>query len=200
MDLSTLKRDYIEAVYRTKAFMIKKEPFDLQSGGKSHLYLNHRHFLVQQAYLDLVARTYLKLLEGNAKDYKLCAVDSTMSPVIVGAMSLISGKDMVIVKSKKAEHGTKEDLYGEFSGEIVIIDDMSSTGGTLLEAARKIREKGATTRYGVVSACRDQTAHRNLAKEGIRLLNITFFKEIIDELKPSLSPGEQEIVLTEFPE
>ena len=199
MDLGTLKRNYIEAVYRTKAFLIKEESFDLQSGGKSHLYLNHRNFLACREYLELVARTYLKLLEGKVDRYKLCAVDSTMSPVIVGAMSLLSGKDLVIVKSKKAEHGTKDDLYGDISGEIVIIDDMSSTGGTLLGAARKIREKEASVRYAVVSTCRDQAAHRNLAREGIELLNITFFEEIIKHLMPALTPQEKDLARREYP-
>lgn len=115
-------------------------------------------------------------------------------------MSVLGKKDMVVVKTKKSEHGVKEDIYGRIAGEGVMIDDMSSTGGTLLEGARKIREKGGIVRYAVVSACRDHTAHENLAREEIELLNIAHFKEIIDSLEPRLSSRERELARMEYPE
>jgi orotate phosphoribosyltransferase len=199
-DLNELKQEYIEAVYKTEAFMIKEEPFDLQSGGKSHIYLNHRIFLSRYNYIDLIARIYLKLLAPLVKHYRLCAVDSVMSPILVGAMSVLDKKDIVVVKSKKSEHGMKDDIYGRIADEIVVVDDLSSTGKTLLEAARKIREKGGLVRYAVVSACRDQRAHENLSKEKLELLSITSFREIIDYLNPRLNPREKELVSGEFPE
>jgi orotate phosphoribosyltransferase len=199
-DLNALKKEYIEAVYKTEALMIKEEPFDLQSGGKSHIYLNHRMFLSRYNYIELIARIYLELLAPFVKHYRLCAVDSVMSPILVGAMSVLDKKDIVVVKSKKSEHGMKDDIYGRIAGEVVVVDDMSSTGGTLLEAARKIREKGGLVRYAVVSACRDQRAHENLSKEKLELLSIASFREIIDYLNPRLNPREKELVSGEFPE
>lgn len=84
MELEKLKRDYMEAVYKTEALMIKEEPFDLQSGRKSHIYLNHRNFLSHYNYLELIARAYLRLLEPLVRHYRLCAVDSVMSPSLSG--------------------------------------------------------------------------------------------------------------------
>jgi orotate phosphoribosyltransferase len=199
-DFDAMKHEYIEAVYKTEALMIKEEPFDLHSGGRSHIYLNHRIFLSRYNYIELIARIYLRLLAPVVKHYRLCAVDSVMSPILVGAMSVLDKKDIVVVKSKKSEHGVKEDIYGRIAGEVVVVDDMSSTGDTLLEAARKIREKGGLVRYAVVSACRDQRAHENLSKEKLELLSITSFKEIIDYLRPHLNPRENELAREEFPE
>ena len=199
-ELDELKHEYIEALYKTEALMIKEEPFDLHSGGRSHIYLNHRIFLSRYNYIELIARIYLKLLAPVVKHYRLCAVDSVMSPILVGAMSVLDKKDIVVVKSKKSEHGVKEDIYGRIAGEVVVVDDMSSTGDTLLEAARKIREKGGLVRYAVVSACRDQRAHENLSKEKLELLSITSFREIIDYLRPHLNPRENELAREEFPE
>ncbi len=193
-----LKQQYIEAIYKTKALMIKEEQFDLKSGGKSHIYLNHRNFLSNHKYLELIAKIYLKLLEDKVKDYKLCVLDSVMSPIISSVMSVLNKKDIVVVKDKKLEHGTKQDIYGEITGEVVIIDDMTSTAGMVIRAAKKIREKGGIVRYAIVSACRDETAKENLRKEGIELLNIASFKEIIDMLKPHLSDKEKEIVQKEY--
>ncbi len=199
-DLETLKREYIEAVYKTEALMIKEEPFDLQSGKRSHIYLNHRIFLSRYNYIELIARIYVRLLTPVVKHHQLGAVDSVMSPILVGAMSVLDKRDIVVVKSKKSERGLKDDIYGRIAGEVVLIDDMSSTGSTLLEGARKIREKGGLVRYAVVSACRDQVAQENLAKEKIELLHITNFREIISHLKPKLSPRERSLISEEFPD
>ena len=199
-DLDKLKQEYIEALHKTEALMIKEEPFDLHSGGKSHIYLNHRMFLSRYNYIELIARIYLRLLASVVKQYRVCAVDSVMSPILVGAMSVLDKKDIVVVKSMKSEHGVREDIYGRIAGEIVVVDDMSSTGDTLLEAARKIRDKGGLVRYAVVSACRDQRAHENLSRVKLELLSITNFREIMDYLKPRLNTREKELVEREFPE
>ncbi|MBW2989316.1 hypothetical protein KY358_03290 [Candidatus Woesearchaeota archaeon] len=195
MGISELKQDYVDAVYETRALMIKEQPFDLKSGGKSHIYLNHRNLLSDSKNLRLIAELYNELIKCRVEEYKLCAVDSVMSPIIVGAMSILSGKDIIAVKSKKLEHGTKEDIYGDTSGEVVVIDDMTSSGSTILSAAKKLKEKKASVRYAVVSACRDDKAKENLEKEGIQLLSIASFREIIGMLKGKL--GEKELRLAE---
>lgn len=59
MDFDTLKSQYIAGIYQTKALLIKEQPFTLQSGKKSHVYLNHRDFLSTHAYLTLVQITSL---------------------------------------------------------------------------------------------------------------------------------------------
>ena len=200
MNLETLKNQYIKAIYEAKALMISETPLTLASGGKSHVYVNHRNFLPHHQHLELIARIYLKLLEPQVKEYRLGVVDSTMSPILVGAMCALGRRDVVIVKVKKTEHGTKEETFGDISGEVVLVDDMTSTGSTLLEAAPPLRNRGGRIRYAVVSACRDETAQVNLAREGVQLLSIATFKEIITTLRPKLNSREKEWVSKEFPE
>jgi orotate phosphoribosyltransferase len=200
MSLEILRNQYIEAIYEAKALMISEIPLTLASRGKSHVYVNHRNFLPHHQHLELIARIYLKLLEPHVQEYKLGVVDSTMSPILAGAMSALDKRDIVLIKIKKTEHGTKEETFGDISGEVVLVDDMTSTGSTLLEAAPPLRNRGGCIRYAVVSACRDETAQVNLAKEGIQLLRIADFREIITLLQPKLNAREKELVLKEFPE
>ena len=200
MSLEILKRQYIDAIYEAKTLMVSETPLTLASGGKSHVYLNHRNFLPFHQHLDLIARIYLKLIEPHVQKYKLGVVNSTMSPILVGAMSALGKRDVVIVKIKKTEHGTKEETFGDIAGEVILIDDMTSTGSTLFEAAPPLRSRGAVVRYAVVSACRDETAEVNLGREGIQLLNIATFKEIIAVLRPRLNSKEKEWASREYPE
>jgi len=195
MELEQLKKQYINAIYETKALMIKDKQFELRQGGKSHIYLNHRKFITKPEYLKLIAELYLKLIPS--KDFKIACVDSVMSPIIAGAMSAISGKEIIVIKEEELGHGTQEDVYGELTGEVIIVDDMTTSGTLLVNATKKIRKNNAAVKYAVVSACRDKTAENKLKDLGVKLLYITNFQEIIRELFHNLTEKEQELVKKE---
>lgn len=194
MPLKNLKQDYIEGIYKSKALLIKEQAFTLQSGKKSHIYLNHRNFLSQCHYLDLVTNIYYQLAKEIDDEFVLGAVDSIMSPILVGAMCAMYKKNYVVVKKMPLKHGTQEYIYGKMQSNTVLIDDMTSTGDTLLDAAGKIRLKGGKVEYAIISAYRENTAIHNLKSQGIKLLSIASFEEIIDYLKPSFSPIELRII------
>ncbi len=194
MQLAQLKTDYINGIYQTKALLIKEQAFTLQSGKKSHLYLNHRDFLSQHVYLTLIANIYHLLAAEIENNYVLGVVDSVMSPIIVGAMSTLYQRDYVVVKKAPLTHGTQADIYGAVKNPVLLIDDMTSTGGTLIEAADKIRMAGGSVDYAIISAYRDLTAIENLAKHQIKLLSIASFDEIIAQLHDTLTPAEKALV------
>ncbi|SEG40765.1 orotate phosphoribosyltransferase [Legionella quinlivanii DSM 21216] len=198
MNLDHLKAQYFDGIYQTKAFLIKEEPFTLQSGKKSHLYLNHRNFLSQSNYLTLIANIYNELAKEIEHDFQLGAVDSVMSPIIVGAMSTIFNKDYIVIRSEPLKHGTQEYIYGDIKKPIVLIDDMTSTGGTLIDAAEKIRSKGGVIQHAIISAYRDSTAINNLKENGIKPFCIAGFNEILSYLDPILSEKEKQIIQSEI--
>ena len=194
MNLEQLKIHYIEGIYRTKSLLIQENCFTLQSGKKSHIYLNHRYFLSNSGYLSLVATLYHELTRNLSSNYVLGAVESIMSPVIVGAMSVLFQKDFVAIQKKPMTHGTQATIYGDIKNEVLLVDDMTSTGDTLIEAALKIRANGGAVNYAVISAYREETALYNLQSHAITPLSIASFAEIITQLFPTLTSREQAIV------
>lgn len=200
MSLDALKQQYVHAIYQQKAFIISPDYINLHHGGKSHLYLNHREFLSKYKYLELIIRIYIDLIPKNLKDFKLGTVDSVMSPVLAGMLAAKMKKDTVVVKEQKLTHGTEEQIYGDCSGEIVLIDDVTSTGSILINAARILRKKGASVRHVFISACRDMSAVENLKKENITAHYIATYEEIIRIIWPRLSKDEKKTVKSEIKE
>ena len=198
MNLDLLKTQYFDGIYQTKSFLIKNTPFTLQSGKTSHLYLNHRNFLSQNKYLTLIANIYYELTKQLDYDFQLGAVDSVTSPIIVGAMCAMFNKNYVVIKSEPLKHGTQEYIYGNIQQPVVLIDDMTSTGGTLIDAAKKIRSKGGAVQHAIISAFRDNTAINNLKSNGIELFSIAGFNEILSHLTPILTEEEKQIVQNEL--
>lgn len=193
-NLEELKALYVEGIYQTKALLIREKPILLQSGKRSHIYLNHRHFLSNHSYLTLVARIYHRLSQSIDEEFILGAVESITSPVIVGAMSAQAQLDYVIVRRSPLSHGTQESIYGKLTKPVLLIDDMTSTGGTLIEAAENIRAHGGRVRGALISAYRDDTALANLREKDITLQSIVSFTEIMERLLPLLTDQEREIV------
>jgi orotate phosphoribosyltransferase len=110
-----------------------------------------------------------------------------MSPVITGILAIELKKDILIIKEKKLDHGLENIIYGNINGEVILIDDVSSTGTILVNAAIELRKNGAIVRYALLSACRDNTALDNLKKANIKPLYIATYEEIINELWDSLT-------------
>lgn len=198
--LEELKNEYINAIFAEEAFLVKEESFKLHHGGESHLYLNHREFLSKYKYLDLLTNIYIELIPKDLEDFKLGAIDSQMSPVLCGLISAKLKKDIVIIKENKTEHGLEQKIYGDPKGEIVLIDDMTSTGTMPINAAKELRAKGATVNYLIVSACRDLSAVENTAKENIKTIYVATFEEIIRILWPKLSQPEKDTIQKEIKE
>jgi orotate phosphoribosyltransferase len=200
MTLEQLKGQYIEAIHKEKAFLVKEEPFTLHHGGESHFYLNHREFLSQYKYLDLLANIYVELIPKDLGDFKLGALDSQMSPVLCGLIAGKIKKDIVIVKENKTENGLEQKIYGDASGNIVLIDDMTTSGTLAINAAKALREQGVAVEYLIVSSCRDLTAVEKTEKENIKTLYVATFEEILKALWSKLSDSEKNTARKEIEE
>lgn len=193
-----IKKDYAESIYKEKALLIKSEPFDLRSGKKSHIYLNHREMLTKGKYLDLFSQWYFELITTHVKEFKLGCIDEVVSSLLAGAMAQKYQKDVVFTFTNPLWFGTKKDLYGEPFGDIVLIDDVTSSGSTLIEAAKKIRKRGGTVKYAVVAAVRDDRPKQTLAKVGIKLLYLITYKELVSLLERSLTFDEKQLIESEY--
>ena len=120
-----------------------------------------------------------------------------MSPIISGAISANNNVDIVVVKSEKLQHGMKNDIFGSLKNEIVIVDDMTSTGGTIIKAVNKIRAHGGVVRYCCVCAQRDSVANDSLREIGVNLIAIATFSEILVALEQQFSEKELMILKNE---
>lgn len=192
-----LKKHYIDAIYAQKAFLIRDELFTLHRGGTSHLFLSHSHFLSQYKNLKLLSELYASMIPSDVSDYSLAAVDSVMSPVVTGMLSLKLEKDVVVIKEKKLEHGLENQLYGKPQKEVILIDDVTSTGTILINAAELLRKDNVVVRYAILSACRDLQAIEKLKEAHITCLFIATYEEIITTLWPQLTESEKNCVRDE---
>lgn len=133
-------------------FLRPDEPFVWASGIKSPIYCDNRLILtapearneVEQAIADTVKREYpeAEVLMGTA----------TAGIAHAAIAAHLLGLPMGYVRSGNKDHGRQNRIEGRLDkGEkVVVVEDLISTGGSVLETVEALREAGAEV-LGVVS-------------------------------------------------
>lgn len=163
-------------------FLRPDEPFVWASGIKSPIYCDNRLILtapearneVEQAIADTVRREYPEAqgLMGTA----------TAGIAHAAIAAHLLGLPMGYVRSGAKDHGRQNRIEGKLTeGEkVVVIEDLISTGGSLIETVEALREAGADV-LGAVSIFTYgmEKGKQRLAEAKVRAVSLTDFDEIV---------------------
>lgn len=176
--------------------MIKLGRFKLSSGLDSPFYIDLRKLY---SYPDLTIKIVDSIVSRiQLNDIDIIAGLETAGIPLAAYMACRTGKPMVYVRKEKKNHGTGQLIEGEVSGRrILVVDDVVTTGSTLLRAIGNIMNAGGNPIRVIVLVDREQGAREKLTKMGIELYAFTTASQLFRELYEAniLSVGEyQEIV------
>lgn len=157
-------------------FLRPDEPFAWASGIKSPIYCDNRLILtapearneVEQAIADTVRREYpeAQVLMGTA----------TAGIAHAAIAAHLLGLPMGYVRSGSKDHGRRNQIEGKLTpGErVVVIEDLISTGGSVLDTVAALRAAGAEV-LGVISIFTYGMAkgRQRLAEAGVKCVSLT---------------------------
>ncbi len=154
---------------------IKFGKFTLSSGATSDFYVDVKSALLNPNFLKMVSKKAARYITGD----KVAAVELGAVPFGV-AVSMETGKNLIIVRKEKKEYGLEKMVEGELVyGEVItFVEDVTTTGSTILKAVTRLKEKAVRTDKVVVVVDRQEGAKENLEQEGIELLSLVNIKEI----------------------
>ena len=166
--------------------IIKFGSFTLASGKKSSYYIDLR---LVPSYPHQF-RTMIKYLQNNIVDsIGLSSFDSFVSVptgglVIASALAIETVKPLIYVRSKPKEYGTSKSVEGQIHEgmKVVMIDDVATTGGSIVNAIKSLKEASIVVEDTYVIVNRMEGADEALEKLGVKLHSITNVMQITQAL------------------
>jgi orotate phosphoribosyltransferase len=166
--------------------IIKFGDFTLASGKKSSYYVDLR---LVPSYPHQF-RTMIKYLQNNiAESVGLDSFDSLVSVptgglVIASALAIETVKPLIYVRSKPKDYGTSKSVEGQIHEgmKVVMIDDVATTGGSVVNAIKSLKEANITIEDAYVIVNRMEGADEALKELGVKLHSITNIIQITQTL------------------
>jgi orotate phosphoribosyltransferase len=166
--------------------LLKGAAIKLASGRTSNFYVNLKPTMLDPEGASLIADLMLAALRPLQADF-VGGMELGAVPLIAGAVqaSHQAGKPIpgFIVRKRVKEHGTRLPIEGLAGPDalrgkkVVILEDVTTTGGSLLQAAEAAREAGAKVTHAITVVDRLEGAEAALKAAGIRLLPLLTAKD-----------------------
>lgn len=175
-----------------------KKPFTWASGIKAPIYCDNRLTLsdvevrreAEDALADLIRETF-----------PTCEYIMGTATAGIGHAALVAermGLPMGFVRSAKKDHGKNKQVEGKLipGAKVVLIEDLFSTGGSSIAAAKALEEEGFDL-LGIVSiftyglpAC-----EKNFSEAGYKTASLTNFQELVDIALSRGDIGEEDVAV-----
>ena len=143
MDLrTTIAKDLLKI---RAVFFRPEQPFTWASGIKSPVYCDNRLTLTAPEVRTDVENGLKTLIEENYPDAEVLMGTSTAGIAHAAITAHLMGLPMGYVRSGAKDHGRQNQIEGrlEPGQKVVVVEDLISTGGSVIEVVDALREAGA---------------------------------------------------------
>ncbi|CAI2672181.1 Orotate phosphoribosyltransferase [Apilactobacillus kunkeei] len=174
------------------------EPFTWASGIKAPIYTDNRITISFPEVRTHIADGLAELIRNKFPEAKVIGGVATAgiphAAIVADKMDL----PMIYVRSKPKDHGRGKQMEGSIdeNAPIVLIDDLLSTGKSVLNAAQALKNEGYNV-IGVVAIFSYELpdSTKNFKEAGIEFDTLTNYSTIIEQAKAENSISDDELVV-----
>ena len=169
------REELIQAINDTS---VLRGEFTLRSGRKSNYYIDKYRFATRPDLLREVGR--LMAEHARALNVDRIAGAELGGVPLATAASLASERPFVLIRNQKKEYGTAKQMEGELkAGErVLLVEDVLTTGGQVLEAAKTLIDAGAKVVRIVAVIDRMEGARQNIESAGYEMAALVTTKDL----------------------
>ncbi len=149
---STARRIAEDLLSIRAVFFRPDEPFTWASGIKSPVYCDNRLILSAPDVRTEVETALMQTIRREYPDAEVLMGTSTAGIAHAAITAQMMGLPMGYVRSSSKDHGRQNQIEGrlEKGQKVVVVEDLISTGGSVLEVVNVLRKAGAEV-LGIVS-------------------------------------------------
>lgn len=145
---------------------IKFGKFKLSDGSLTDYYIDKYVFETSPALLGPIVEAIADRIE--TEDIDVIAGPALGAVPIVTAVSMHTGLEAAFIRKGEKLHGTQARIEGEINkgDRVLLIEDITTTGGTVLESAHIAEEVGGIVERIIVVVDRNEGAKERIEREG----------------------------------
>jgi orotate phosphoribosyltransferase len=177
------KRRLLEIV-RKKSLLTEGGPFKLASGGMTDYYLDMKPTMLDPEGASLIADIVFDMLGGIREVEAIGGLELGAVPIVTAVCARSFPQrpiDGFIVRKAPKDHGTARKIDGNFrnNSAVVLVEDVTTKGGSVMQAVEAVRARGATVTTIITIVDRLEGAEANLKKEGLALLPVFTARDLL---------------------
>ena len=163
-------------------FLRPEEPFTWASGIKSPIYCDNRLTLTSPQVRDDIENSLAKTIKKEYPDAEVLMGTSTAGIAHAAITAHILGLPMGYVRGGAKGHGRGNQIEGKLEAgqKVVVVEDLISTGGSVIEVVNALRDAGAEV-LGIVSIFTYgmKKSIDRLNSSNIKNVSLTDFDEVV---------------------
>jgi orotate phosphoribosyltransferase len=179
--LSRLKQLLLEYSYQEKEVR-------LASGRLSNFYFDGKQTSLHPEGATLIGQAMYELIQKNFPEVRAVGGPTLGADPIATAIAIASfqqGRPLYsfIVRKEPKGHGTMNWIEGakhlEAGMKVVLVEDVITTGGSILKACQRVKEAGLNPLGVLVLVDREEGGREALEKEGLKVLSLFTKSELL---------------------
>lgn len=199
INLNTIEKNIAKDLLAIEAvFLSPNEPFTWASGLKSPIYCDNRITMSYPKVRKAIAQGLAEKIKQVFPDVEVIAGTATAGIPHAAWVAEILDLPMVYIRSKAKDHGKGNQIEGRiFEGQkMVVIEDLISTGQSVLEAMEAAKREGANV-LGVAAIFTYElpAGEENFAKAELPLFTLTNYSVLIETALAEKYIDEAELAL-----
>ena len=163
-------------------FLRPEDPFTWASGIKSPIYCDNRLTLTAPAVRNDVENALAEVIKKECPEVEVLMGTSTAGIAHAAITAHLLDLPMGYIRSGNKDHGRQNRIEGKLEAgqKVVIVEDLISTGGSVIEVADALRDAGADV-LGIVSIFTYgmKKGLDRLAEKDLRNVSLTDFDTIV---------------------
>ena len=163
-------------------FLRPEEPFTWASGIKSPIYCDNRLTLTAPEVRDQVENGLMEIIRREYPDVEVLMGTSTAGIAHAAIVAHMMHLPMGYVRDGNKDHGRQNRIEGklEKGQKVVVVEDLISTGGSVIDVVEALREAGAEV-LGIASIFTYgmQKGLDRLAAAGVKNVSLSNFDVLV---------------------
>ena len=187
-----------EHLLQIKAIKLNpNEPFNWASGWKSPIYCDNRITLSYTSVRVFLKQEIAKIVELEYGKPDVIAGVATGAIAIGVLVAQELGVPFIYVRPEPKKHGRKNQIEGylESGQNVVVIEDLISTGNSSLNAVDALKEAGAVVKGMVaIFSYGFEVADKNFEEKNVRLATLSNYDSLLEQALDSSYINEEELI------